>query len=162
MKRILTCLCLLAASPAIAAEDEPYSARIDTVMAALGGGEREIIAASIRYPMRFWKEGEEIFVIGNPVDLLINYDTIFTPENIETLRALDTGAYARFTQGIMLGTGEIWFTSDGTKIRALNFFDTAPTLESAPFADAFARSKALGLNEFIWRSKAFTTAAAGE
>ncbi len=140
------------------AEDEiPYQARLDAVIGAIGARDRETVAASIIYPLKFWSDGVELFTIGNPADLLANFEVIFDSEHRAFLSDLDTSAYARFTQGIMLGAGEIWFSTDGTKIRALNFFDDPIRLISAPFAQAFRRSNDLGLDEFLWRGDLYAT-----
>jgi hypothetical protein len=42
----------------------------------------------------------------------------------------------------------------------LNFFTAVPALRSAPFDDAFQRSKSLNLETFIWQNESFTTEAA--
>lgn len=158
----LAAICLLATDldPAALADPDPgppYQARIEAVMGSLAADDRDAVASAMEYPLRFWNEGREIFAIGSPADLLVNYDAIFTADNRALLLALDTAAYTRYTQGIMLGAGEIWFDGDGARIRALNFFDRAIDLETAPFAAAYRSARDLGLAEFLWRGAPYTT-----
>ena len=82
-KSILLALCLLASSTGAQAQsaseaETQYQARMDAFMTDLADEDRAAVAGRIRYPLRFWHEGEEIFTIGTPADFLANYETIFT------------------------------------------------------------------------------------
>lgn len=154
---LLCALTFIPANRAWAEDEISYRERMAAIISAISADDREAVAASIAYPLKFWSGGEEIFAIGNPADLLANFDAIFAKSNKSVLLDLDTSEYARFTQGIMLGSGEIWFSTDGAKIRTLNFFAEPIALTSASFADAFRRSNDLGLAEFLWRGDLYAT-----
>jgi len=152
--------CLIWVAAPAWAEDEPvdhYKTAIDAIMTFIADDDRAAFAGVIIYPLRFWHDGKELFSIGNPADLLLNYETILAVHDRQHLLALPTDGYQRFTEGVMIGAGEIWFDEDVSKIRSMNLFETAPDLIAAPFDDAYRSSKELGLTEFEWQGARFTT-----
>ncbi|MCZ6764239.1 MAG: hypothetical protein O7C63_04810 [Alphaproteobacteria bacterium] len=161
-KSILLVLCLLASSTGAQAQSASeaatqYQARMDAFMADLADDKRIAVAGQIRYPLRFWHDGEEIFAIGTPADFLANYETIFTDRTRPMLLAIDTSEYSRFTAGIMIGDGEIWFDREAAQVVTLNIFENPVALASVPFGEAYRSAKTIGLEEFLWRGERYTT-----
>ena len=85
---------------------------------AVKRGERKTVAASITYPISVQVAGARKR-LRNPVELLANYDAIFSPRYVEAIvGAVPRNMFVR-DQGIMLGRGEVWFGFDG-KVIGLN------------------------------------------
>lgn len=85
---------------------------------AVKQGERKRVASLISYPLTV-HIGKSYRKMQNAGVLIRNYDAIFTPSYIEAItKAIPKFMFVR-DEGIMLGSGEVWFGPDG-KVIAIN------------------------------------------
>jgi len=82
---------------------------------AVARNDAAAVASTIRYPIKVTVSGKVVTLRG-PKDLTANYAAIFTPAYRESIaRALPRNMFVR-DQGIMLGSGQVWFGNDGRVI----------------------------------------------
>jgi hypothetical protein len=87
---------------------------------ALKAGDRNTVAAQVRYPVGVSLGGRSVRLKG-PKDLLARYDELFHPAyREEILKGLPRNMFVR-DQGAMLGSGSVWFGADGKVIAFGNF-----------------------------------------
>jgi hypothetical protein len=85
---------------------------------AVRRGDKTAVAAAVAYPIRIGLPGGRK-LLRSPAELVANYDAIFSLKYRAAIsNALPRNMFVR-DQGIMLGSGEVWFGSDG-KVTALN------------------------------------------
>ncbi|MRR51787.1 MAG: hypothetical protein EG825_12900 [Rhodocyclaceae bacterium] len=107
-------------APAGADDDNMIHRRVYRFWNAVRLGDKKTVAAAIAYPIRVHlPTGRKR--LSNPTELIANYDDIFSPKYREAIaNALPRNMFVR-DQGIMLGSGEVWFGPDG-KVITLNHF----------------------------------------
>jgi hypothetical protein len=87
---------------------------------ALKAGDRNAVAAEIRYPIKVSLNGK-IKTLRNTAELLAVYDAVFTPDYRKAIAAaIPRNMFVR-DEGAMLGNGQVWFGANG-KVIALNNF----------------------------------------
>lgn len=101
-----------------AADDELVHRNALRFWNAVAAGDRQTVASLVAYPIRA-SVGGKPRSLRNRGELLAHYDEIFSKAFREAIAgALPRNMFAR-DQGIMLGSGEVWFNSKG-KAFALN------------------------------------------
>lgn len=107
-------------SVAGAADDGPVERNVERFWKAVQRGDKTTVAALVRYPITVHTaKGNR--KIHNAEALVRNYDLVFTPRYVEAIaKAIPKYMFVR-DEGIMLGSGEVWFGSDGRVITLNNF-----------------------------------------
>lgn len=105
---------------AVDADDEVIHRQAYRFWDAVKRGDKKTVAAQIAYPIQVSLAGRKK-PLRSPPELMANYDAIFTPRyRAAIVNAIPKNMFVR-DQGIMLGSGEVWFRSDG-KVIALNTY----------------------------------------
>lgn len=84
-----------------------YRQVIQDYQRAVAAGDREAVAALVRYPLKATVDGRKV-VIADPQAFIAAYDKIITPR---IARVVTTQRYAQLLvnyQGVMFGNGETW------------------------------------------------------
>lgn len=107
-------------APAGADDDSLIHRNVYRFWNAVRLGDKKAVAAAITYPISVHlPTGRKR--LRSPTELIANYDDIFSPKYREAIAsALPRNMFVR-DQGIMLGSGEVWFGPDG-KVITLNHF----------------------------------------
>jgi hypothetical protein len=85
---------------------------------AVKQGDKKTVASLIAYPLKV-RIGKVYRRMPNAGTLIRNYDAIFTPAYVKAIaKSIPKFMFVR-DQGIMLGSGEVWFGPDG-KVIAVN------------------------------------------
>ncbi len=107
-------------APAGAADDSLIHLRAYQFWNAVRRDDRKAVAATIAYPISInLRRGKKR--LRSPAEFVANYDLIFSSKYREAIsNALPRNMFVR-DQGIMLGSGEVWFGPDG-KVIALNHY----------------------------------------
>ncbi len=107
-------------APAGAVDDKLVHRSAYRFWDAVRRGDRETVANSVAYPISTNLHGGRKR-LRSPAELIANYDAIFSSKYRQAISsALPRNMFVR-DQGIMLGTGEVWFGPDG-KVIALNHY----------------------------------------
>ncbi|MFY8206318.1 MAG: hypothetical protein ACOVKN_04700 [Arenimonas sp.] len=87
---------------------------------ALKAGDRNAVAAEIRYPIKVILNGK-VKTLRNTAELLAVYDAVFTPAYRKAIgEAIPRNMFVR-DQGAMLGSGQVWFGANGKVITLNNY-----------------------------------------
>lgn len=107
-------------SAAGAADDGLVDRNARRFWEAVKRGDKQTVASLVKYPITIYtKKGYT--KIRNAESLIRNYDVIFTPDYVDAIsKAVPKNMFVR-DQGIMLGSGEVWFGPDGKVITLNNF-----------------------------------------
>lgn len=114
-------LALLIGMPAFAASVAEVNARIDDVLGnskryeasinafqqAVAAGDKQDVAAFIRYPIRVTIDGQKT-VIRSPRAFVQRYDAIMTPAIVGAIKNQHYGDLFVNDQGVMFGNGQAW------------------------------------------------------
>ncbi|NTU52695.1 MAG: hypothetical protein HGA97_03140 [Chlorobiaceae bacterium] len=105
-------------SAAGADHDELIERNAQRFCAAVKQGDRKTVAALITYPVKV-HIGKGDRKMKNAGMLIRNYDALFTLRYVEAItKAIPKFMFVK-SEGIMLGSGEVWFGPDG-KVIAIN------------------------------------------
>lgn len=100
------------------ADDEKIHRSAFKFWDAVKRGDKKTVAAQIVYPIKVQVSGN-VKRLRNSAELIANYDAIFSPQyREEIVNAIPRNMFVNY-QGIMLGSGQVWFNPDG-KVIALN------------------------------------------
>ena len=103
-------------APAGASDDALVHRNAQRFWEAVKRDDRKGVAATIAYPLRVNLAAGKARRYRNASALLADYDTLFTPRLRESIaNAMPRNMFVR-DQGIMLGSGEVWFGPDGKVI----------------------------------------------
>lgn len=84
-----------------------YRVVIEAYQKAVGAGDKEAVAALVRYPFEASLDGKKT-TIGNPAGFVQNYDRIVTPAIAAVVTAQKYSELMVNQQGVMFGSGETW------------------------------------------------------
>lgn len=84
---------------------------------AASSGDRQNLAAMIRYPLTIYADGQEGATYRDAAELLEDFAIVFTPAVMSAIEGAEYQALFVNDQGAMIGDGEIWF--DGWDGRVL-------------------------------------------
>jgi len=90
------------------ATDDEIENFMKKVKQSIAEGDKEWIANNIRYPINTSLNGQEKITIQNKQQLIDNFEQIFYPVYKEEIKKYCTCNMFYNSQGIMLGSGEIW------------------------------------------------------
>lgn len=107
-------------SVAGAADDGQVERHAERFWKAVLRGDKTTVASLVRYPITIHTaQGHR--KMHNAEALVRNYDRVFTPRYTEAIaKAIPKYMFVR-DEGVMLGTGEVWFGADG-RVITLNTF----------------------------------------
>jgi hypothetical protein len=89
-----------------------------TFWQAVTSNQPDKAAALVSYPLAYTESGRRTLV-HTPADFEKKFPAIFTPSYVAQLKSITPKAMFADQQGIMLGSGQVWFNADG-KAFALN------------------------------------------
>ncbi|NRR33205.1 hypothetical protein HSX11_23820 [Oxalobacteraceae bacterium] len=99
-------------------KDEQVHANARRFRDAVKSGDKKAVASLLAYPISVNLAGKRVH-LKKAAELIAHYDAIFTPDYRGLiLAAVPRNMFSR-DQGIMLGSGQVWFNGDG-KVIALN------------------------------------------
>jgi hypothetical protein len=98
---------------------QSFEQKVQKFKTAVLSNDRKTVAAMMKYPLLASVKNKPRKIL-NASELLIKYDSIFTPKYIENIkRSVPHNMFARY-DGVSLGdAGDVWFDSDG-KVKTLN------------------------------------------
>lgn len=88
---------------------------------AVKTGDKQAISQMVRYPLTTNAK------IKNSADFVKNYDQIFTSDVTKAILAQDPKTLFSNSQGVMIGSGQVWFTSEAMTSPG-NFDNSGPAL----------------------------------
>lgn len=92
--------------------DNPESARsfLDHLKAVVQNNDRAAIAALVHFPLAVYDDGKVIKIYRSRNALLKNFDAVFTPKVLKSIRDAKLETLFVRDQGAMIGdSGEVWF-----------------------------------------------------
>jgi hypothetical protein len=95
---------------------------LENLQSAAQALDRPALANLVHYPFTTYNQGTPVKTYNTPEELLIDFEKLFTPR---VIRAIENARYNNLfinSQGIMIGSGEIWFRNypEGVRIKAIN------------------------------------------
>ncbi|NJL90426.1 MAG: hypothetical protein HC916_12025 [Coleofasciculaceae cyanobacterium SM2_1_6] len=95
---------------------------LENLRSAAQALDRPALADLVHYPFTTYNRGTPVKTYYTPEELLIDFEKLFTPR---VMRSIENVRYDNLfinSQGIMIGSGEIWFRNypNGIKIKAIN------------------------------------------
>lgn len=93
---------------AIYGEHTTFGDAFDALFNAVSNGDKATVASLVKYPLRVATNGEE-YVIDNEQTFIDNYDTIMTPQIVDTIVGQDFALLFVNDEGVMYGDGNVWF-----------------------------------------------------
>jgi hypothetical protein len=84
--------------------------------------DRKALAGMIRYPFTTYDRGKPVLTYHRQQEVLRDFNLIFTPRVLKTMREAKYETLFVRDQGAMIGSGEAWFNQrkDGIKFNAIN------------------------------------------
>lgn len=140
-----TMLAVLLGTPALAASAADVNARIDNVLGnskryeasinafqqAVVAGNKEDVAAFVRYPIRVAVDGQKT-VIRSPKAFVERYDAIMTPAIVGAIKNQSYGDLFVNDQGVMFGNGQAWLNAVCLDHKCRQSVIQVVTLQDAP------------------------------
>jgi hypothetical protein len=102
-----------------------FEKSFNTLKSLIKNNEKTKVANYVSYPLNVNKENKKI-KIQSKEDFIKNYNTIITENVKKALLNQDVAKTFVNYQGVMVGSGEMWFThvNNRAMIYAINIFDT--------------------------------------
>jgi hypothetical protein len=84
--------------------------------------DRKALVGMIRYPFTTYDVGKPVITYHRQTEVLRDFNLIFTPKVLKTMREAQYENLFVRDQGAMIGSGEAWFNQrkDGIKFSAIN------------------------------------------
>ncbi len=76
---------------------------------------QEIFHTEIDYPLRVNHQNKTSTEYYHARELQMNFDQIFTPAIVKTIKDQDPDTLFSTNQGVMIGNGQVWFNDKGLK-----------------------------------------------
>jgi hypothetical protein len=89
---------------------EPYRRFLTDLQRAVAAGDRQQIAAMVSYPLRTRLAGQPVRIAG-PKQLLAHFDALLPQKSLEVIRTQRFADLFANSQGVMIGSGEVWFSA---------------------------------------------------
>jgi hypothetical protein len=99
-------------SAAGAADEASVDRNAQAFWQAVTNNQPDQAAALVAYPLAYTENGKRT-LLHTPTEFQAKFSAIFTPAYVAELKSLVPRAMSASTQGIMLGSGQIWFDSSG-------------------------------------------------
>jgi hypothetical protein len=95
---------------------------LENLRSAAGSNDRQALVSLVHYPFTTYNRGIVINRYNTTEDLLVDFDQIFTPKVLTAINNVQYNNLFVNSQGVMIGSGEIWFFQypEGIRIKAVN------------------------------------------
>lgn len=89
---------------------EPYRKFLQDLQRAVAAHDRNQIAAMIRYPLKTQIAGRAV-QLDKPRHFLAHFDELLPQRSLEAITAQTFAGLFANSQGVMIGSGEVWFSA---------------------------------------------------